>query len=46
MYGVKEIPSLLAEAGFTDISTASSLKGATPAQAGKHFAFLCRKPKA
>ncbi len=43
MYGVKEIPPLLEEAGFIDISTAGSLKGDTPAQAGKHFAFWCRK---
>ena len=46
MYGVQEITPLLSEAGFTDISTASNLKGDTPAQVGKHFAFWCRKPKA
>ena len=46
MYGVQELTPLLAEAGFIDISTASSLKGDTPAEVGKHFAFWCRKPKA
>jgi SAM-dependent methyltransferase len=44
MYGVQEIPPLLKEAGFTDIATAGNLKGDAPAQAGKHFAFWCRKP--
>ena len=44
MYGVQEISPLLEEAGFTAISTARRLKGDTPAQAGKHFAFWCRKP--
>ncbi len=46
MYGVQEITPLLAEAGFTDISTANSLNGNAPAQEGKHFAFWCRKPNA
>lgn len=46
MYGVKEITPLLAEAGFINISTAKSLKGDTPAEVGKHFAFWCRKPSA
>ena len=44
MYGAQEIPPLLEEAGFTDIATAGRLKGDAPAQAGKHFAFWCRKP--
>jgi SAM-dependent methyltransferase len=46
MYGVEEVIPLLEEAGFTDISTASRLKGEAPAQVGNHFAFWCRKPKA
>lgn len=46
MYGVEEITPLLEEAGFIDISTANRLKGETPAQAGSHFAFWCRKPNA
>ncbi|WP_022664263.1 class I SAM-dependent methyltransferase [Desulfospira joergensenii] len=45
MYGVNEIPPLLAEAGFEEISTAGRLKGDEPAQEGKHFAFWCRKPQ-
>ena len=44
MYGMDEIIPLLEEAGFTDISTANRLKADAPAQAGKHFAFWCRKP--
>ncbi len=46
MYGVEEILPLLEEAGFKDISASSNLKGDGPAQAGNHFAFWCRKPKA
>lgn len=46
MYGMDEIVPLLEEAGFTDISTANRLKADAPAQAGKHFAFWCRKPDA
>jgi SAM-dependent methyltransferase len=46
MYGMEEIPPLLEEVGFTNISIARNLKWNEPAQAGKHFAFCCRKPNA
>jgi|UPI0004007B14 SAM-dependent methyltransferase len=46
MYGVEEIIPILEEVGFTEISTADRLKGDTSAQAGNHFAFWCRKPRA
>lgn len=47
MYGVNEIVPLLEEAGFTDISTSSSLTDKrTPAQEGKHFTFWCRRANA
>jgi SAM-dependent methyltransferase len=44
MYGVNELVPLLTRAGFTDIVTASDLKGHEPAQEGRYFAFWCRKP--
>jgi len=44
MYGFNELVSLLAQAGFTDISTAKDLNGQEPAQEGTYFAFWCRKP--
>lgn len=47
MYGVREIVPLLEQAGFTDISTSSSLADTqAPAHEGKHFTFWCRRAKA
>lgn len=43
MYGVKELTPLLAEAGFTDITTAKDIDGKEPARKGEYFAFWCRK---
>lgn len=43
MYGVNELTPLLAEAGFTDITTAKDLTGKEPAEEGEYFAFWCRK---
>jgi SAM-dependent methyltransferase len=43
MFGVNELTPLLAEAGFTDITTAKDLDGKEPAREGEYFAFWCRK---
>ncbi len=43
MYGVNELVPLLNQAGFIDIVTAKDLNGYEPAQAGKYFAFWCRR---
>jgi SAM-dependent methyltransferase len=45
MYGFREIPSLLKQAGFVEIGMAESLADLTaPAREGRRFVFWCRRP--
>ncbi len=45
MYGVAEIIPILEKAGFSEIETFDTLSKKAPAQEGKHFAFVCRRPE-